>query len=308
MESTHCLQKNAGETCDDICDKLSSWANDNLAELKAVTKDSFENYRPDFNWWKLAIINKRRPRNELTLYCLCKMYHRHTIIYSKTEFWTTLENRQGVPEEKIVTKYDIVYLGSNKFCEVIITDKDSANKQTTRSRSCATRSIQDICNQIRSQKTMPLVKLNPTKHGHDTRGTVHKRFNDRPNRVKSLSVSYVPDPTSSEAENEPPHKKHRTTAVNLPDQTLTGPSGPSEARMRTQNMITCQKLQTKKNATSRLIGTYLVSPSAKIKVKDEKDCKTDIKSEIKIEQSKPLTKEQKERRRRRNRREFEETE
>ena len=61
-------------------------------------------------------------------------------------------------------------------------------------------------------------------------------------------------------------------------------------------MITRQRLQTKTNATSRLIGTCVVSPPARKKEdnEDNDDNKLNIKLEIKTEQSKPLTKEQKE--------------
>ena len=146
----------------------------------------------------------------------------------------------------------------------------------------------------------PHVKLNPTKHGHDTRGSVRKRHNDRPNRIQSHTVSYVPDPTSSEAENEPPHKRRHTRHASVDD------IGPLQTRIEAQRMITHQKLQTNANVTSRLIGTCVVSPPARLK-EESGDNKLNIKMEIKIERSKPLTKEQKERRRRRNRKEAKET-
>ena len=66
-------------------------------------------------------------------------------------------------------------------------------------------------------------------------------------------------------------------------------------------MITRNKLQTKQNVYTKLIGTLIDSPKAKIKQETERN----IKIEIKEEYSKPLSKKQKERRRRRNLREME---
>ena len=115
---------------------------------------------------------------------------------------------------------------------------------------------------------------------------MRKRHNDRPNRIQSRTVSYVPDPTSSEAENEPPRKTRHIRHASLDD------IGPSQTRIEAQRMITCQKLQMNANVTSRLVGTCVVSPPARL-TEDSDDNKLNIKMEIKIEQSKPLTKEQK---------------
>ena len=295
----------AGENCTEIREKLSTWANEQRSYLAELTKESFKTHRTDFNWWILAIINKRRPGDELTLFCLCKIYHRHAIVYTENEYWTTLADTRNLTEDEVVSRCDIVlvYLGDNKFCEVVKSNKESSmppRKRVTKS----LRELRCILNEKPTNKrktAIPRVKLNPTKHGHDTRGSVRKRHNERPNRVQSRTISYVPDPMSSEAENEnePPRKK-RQTAVNE--------VGPSQARMNAQRMITRQRLQTKANTTSRLVGTCVVSPPARQKEEDESDSKLNIKLEIKIEQSKPLTKEQKERRRRRNRKEAKETE
>ena len=65
-------------------------------------------------------------------------------------------------------------------------------------------------------------------------------------------------------------------------------------------MITRNKLQTKQNVHTKLIGTLIVSPKPKVKLEN----KDKIKIEIKEENSKPLTKRQKDQRRRRNLREM----
>ena len=209
--------KYAGETCNDIRDKLSSWAYSNETELKALTDSSFNNQSTNLNWWTLAIINRKRPGDELTLYCLCKLYHRHAIVYNETDYWTTLDCGTDQSEETILEKCDIVLLnlGRNKFCEVIQNDPQQKNTTKTKKQRVA-KSISELTKSVRECKQTKgntkehynpaRVKLNPVKLGHDTRGSVRKQYNDRPNRSTSSSISYIPDPTSSETDTEPPRK------------------------------------------------------------------------------------------------------
>ena len=67
--------KYAGDSCDDIRDKLSTWVNDHRDELKVLTEHSFDEHPYDLGMWNLLIGMKKRPGNELTLYCLCRMYN-----------------------------------------------------------------------------------------------------------------------------------------------------------------------------------------------------------------------------------------
>ena len=96
--------KYTGENCSEIQDKLLSWAEEHRSYLVDLTSDSFKTHKTDFNWWILAIINKRWPGDELSLFCLCKIYHRHAIIYTETEYWTTLADTQDLTEEEVVSK------------------------------------------------------------------------------------------------------------------------------------------------------------------------------------------------------------
>ena len=245
---------------------------------------------------------KKRPGNELSLYCLCKMYNRHATIYTFPGYWTTLQDDSS--ESEVCAKSDIIllYLGKNKFCKV--SDKmipDSSKTQTKRKR--VTKSISELVqNEMAKQtetpkRTTSRVKLNPTKHDHNTQGSVRQRHNVRPGRNTTAGISYVPDLSSSD-ESEPSCKHQCRPNCASP----TRQSGPSETRIRAQEIITRNKLQTKENVHTKLIGTYIVSPTPKIKQETE----LQIKLKIKQENSKPLTKQQKERRRRRNLRELKE--
>ena len=291
--------KYAGQDCDEIRDNLSSWAHSNETELKVLTKDAFDDHKYNLNMWTLIIINKRHPGNELTLYCLCKIYNPHAIIYDEIDYWTTLECNSQETEESIVGKCDIVliYLGNNKFCEVLQEPGENEESMQT-SRQRVTKSIHELTKdkvkgkiqKSKAKTTSVRVKLNPIKHNHNTRGSVHKWHNDRPSRSTSHTISYIPDPTSSDTESECPLKHYKPTDTT--SDAVRGASRPSTSRIRAQEKITHNKLQTRKDSTSRLIGTCIVSPPAKIKEEDNNKAK--IKIEIKIKQNRPLTQKQKE--------------
>ena len=119
-----------------------------------------------------------------------------------------------------------------------------------------------------AKTTLVCVKLNPIKHNHNTRGSLHKWHNDRPSRPTSHTISYVPDPISSDTESECPLKCCKPTDTTSDE--VRGASRPSAYRIRAQEIITRNKLQTRKDATSILIGTCIVSPPAKIKADNNK--------------------------------------
>ena len=191
----------------------------------------------------------------------------------------------------------MLYLGKNKFCEVIESvatepvnpenaeDKNSAERSCKRKR--VTKSLSELVNKEKNsipvKQPKPHVRLNPTKHDHDTRGSIRRRNNERPGRKSSARISYVPEITSSETDTEPAQKRQRRRQEPNPAKDRIG---PSETRIRAQEMITRSKLKTKDNVKTTLIGTCIISPPPKIKI--------EIKKEIKLEVSKPLTKEQKE--------------
>ena len=299
--------KYAGEDSTEIRDRLSTWVYEHRSELLVLTEHSFDglNENENFKTWSLMINMKKRPGNELTLFCLCKMYHRHATVYTTNGYWTTLKADSS--ETDVCAKSDIIllYLGKNKFCE--ITDKGATECSITKTkRKRVTKSLSELvqserAKQEKADKKSTRVQLNLTKHDHNTRGSTRKQHNIHPVRTSTASVSYVPDITSSD-ESEPSIKKQRRSNLNYASPTR--PSGPSETRIRAQEIITRNRLQTRQNVHTKIIETLIVSPKAKIK--QESGYK--VKLEIKEEHSKPLTKKQKERRRRRKLREMREYE
>ena len=183
--------KYAGDHSSEIREKLSTWVHENCSELQVLTEHSFDNERnANLNTWSVMINMKKRPGNELTLFCLCKMYNRHATVYTTNGYWTTLKDDSS--ETDVCAKSDIVllYLGKNKFCE--IQDKVSMEKRTNKhKRKRVTKSLSELVQIERAKQdrtkvrtlSTSRVQLNPTKHGHNTRGSIRKRHNIRPLRV-----------------------------------------------------------------------------------------------------------------------------
>ena len=112
------FSKYAGENSTEIRDKLSTWVYEHRSELQELTEHSFSTVRDNFSTWSVMINMKKQPGNELTLYCLCKMYNRHATVYTTNGYWTTLKDDSS--EVEVYAKSDILllYLGKNKFCEI----------------------------------------------------------------------------------------------------------------------------------------------------------------------------------------------
>ena len=50
------------------------------------------------------------PGDKIALYTLCRMYHRHCLIFTKVKSWCTIDDNTGMDEEAMLDKCDIVLL------------------------------------------------------------------------------------------------------------------------------------------------------------------------------------------------------
>ena len=60
--------------------------------------------------WAAEMKKLDTPRDEITLYTLCKMYHRHCFIFTKAKSWCTIDTDIGLDEEELLDKCDIVLM------------------------------------------------------------------------------------------------------------------------------------------------------------------------------------------------------
>ena len=65
----------------------------------------------------MTMRNAKYAGDELTLYALCRLYHRHTVVYSMTGLWTTIKDRVLLNQIDLLEKCDIklLHLGGYRY-------------------------------------------------------------------------------------------------------------------------------------------------------------------------------------------------
>ena len=61
--------------------------------------------------------NAKYAGDELTLYALCKLYHRHAVVYTMAGLWTTVKDGVLLNESELMEKCDIklLHLGGYRY-------------------------------------------------------------------------------------------------------------------------------------------------------------------------------------------------
>ena len=107
----------AGLTVDKLCDTLLDYVMENKETIEPVVRITLEKRGSDINFWRLGVRHATTPGCEITLFCLCKMLHKHVIVYNTGCFWTTVQHRQSESESSVAGKCDIqmIYLGNGCY-------------------------------------------------------------------------------------------------------------------------------------------------------------------------------------------------
>ena len=105
-----------GKNADEVRDELISWVCENRPLVTLAGENVLKQDKKDMAWWMLTTTNKKNPADELALWCLCKQFYRHAVVYTPDHTWTTLKDK-SVPIEQIDTVCDIhlIYMGYGKF-------------------------------------------------------------------------------------------------------------------------------------------------------------------------------------------------
>ena len=99
-----------------IRDELYDWLQDKTNDVKSVvTKVMLPAPHKSLTGWLMTMINIKYAGDELTLYALCKLYRRHTIVYTMTRIWTTIKDGVLLSESDLEEKCDIKLLHP-KYC------------------------------------------------------------------------------------------------------------------------------------------------------------------------------------------------
>ena len=100
-------------------EQLVSWAQEHKDEVTEAGTVMFAQDKKGYSWWILTTTHKTNPVNEFSLWCLCKMYYRHTVIHTPDHTWTTLKDKiLSVEEIDKVCDLHFAYLGYGKFATI----------------------------------------------------------------------------------------------------------------------------------------------------------------------------------------------
>ena len=105
-----------GKNADEVRDDLISWVYKNRPLVTAAGENILKYDKKDMAWWALTTTNKKNPADELALWCLCKQFYRHAVVYTPDHTWTTLKDKSA-PIDQIDRVCDIhlIYMGYGKF-------------------------------------------------------------------------------------------------------------------------------------------------------------------------------------------------
>ena len=82
-----------------------------------VGQEFFERRCWSFNEWAMAICSQYYHGDEMLLYVLCRIFHRHAVVICDNRYWCTFDNLSDMPIEAILDACDLhlVYLRPGMF-------------------------------------------------------------------------------------------------------------------------------------------------------------------------------------------------
>ena len=106
-----------GLTVEELRDKLLEYVTENKDTIDSAVRITLEKCGSDINFWRLGVRHMATPGCKVTLFCLCKMLHKHVIVYNTGSFWTMVQHRLSESEASVAEKCDIhmIYLGNGCY-------------------------------------------------------------------------------------------------------------------------------------------------------------------------------------------------
>ena len=108
----------SGRDAQTIRDELYDWLEDKSNDVReVVTKAMLPFPHRSLTGWLMTMRNEKYAGDELTLYALCKLYHRHAVVYTMAGLWTTVKDGVLLNETDLMEKCDIklLHLGGYRF-------------------------------------------------------------------------------------------------------------------------------------------------------------------------------------------------
>ena len=156
----------------ETCENLVEWAREHRTEVTEAGTVMFAHDCKDFPWWILTTTHKTNPVDELSLWCLCKMYYRHAVVYTLDHTWTMLKDKSlSVAEIDKVCDLHLAYLGYGKFASI-----------TPRDETVNTTEVQPTIKTLTTKKASPVAApIQPI---------ARVRHGQHPSRTMSAHIEY----------------------------------------------------------------------------------------------------------------------
>ena len=108
----------SGRDAQTVRDELYDWLEDKSNDVReVVTKAILPFPHRSLTGWLMTMRNVKYAGDELTLYALCKLHHRHAVVYTMARLWTTVKNGVLLNETDLMEKCDIklLHLGGYRY-------------------------------------------------------------------------------------------------------------------------------------------------------------------------------------------------
>ena len=245
-----------GEEGEIVKEHVQTWICDNHQKVTTAVGITLHTKEISFGDWFRASESNKSP-DELIVYCLSKLYQKHTVILNKSFAWSTLSNYISYSDLELVQRSRVVliYVGISKYAVLKpswmvkppaeVTTTPTPTKSRKR-RTPAKITCRTVGKRAKKDNTVPL-NASRTQPVRRTRTLAEKRLSQfgiggeacstRSTRRKQVDYLKLNDGYES-AEDEPTSPKPKRRKSYLPSR-----SGPSSTRQRAQTTITSPPAQ-----------------------------------------------------------------
>ena len=280
------VSKSASDTKAEACDFLLDPDNKNV---RSIIKDSLKGRELPYDKWITKLTDVHPPCDSVVLYLLCKTFKRHAVVLTSSKIWSTFKAGNRTPLDMFVkADFVLLWLGDNRFAEV----KPLKTVTNTLGSLVEWQQLTDSIHVVHEKRRMKkkvrkprqLRQSKPTSKPDSPSVSTPRKGRKRQSKVQ---IDY-----------KSMHNEGLSTRSPKQQKLLPKASGPSESRIESQRMITCELLQKQTRAkgydtTAKIVGMCIKTekrddkPSIKIKteMKQESESKYYAQKRIKIEAS-----------------------
>ena len=114
-----------------VKNELHDWVEDCQDEYTLLLGNILHSKQWSFDRWSVNLKLRSKPADAGGLYCINRMYHRHTIVYHKNGFWSTIAQTQSQAETSKQCDVHLILLGDLKYGEIRPIQTTSDNSVVT---------------------------------------------------------------------------------------------------------------------------------------------------------------------------------